>query len=189
MANKKQFDQKQFSFERAGHSLSVETGKLAVQTDATILLSYQGNSLLTTMCMQKDPRPETDFLPLMIDYRESYSAAGRIAGALYRRREAKPSDGLILYSRLTDRVLRPMFPKGMINDLVLSYTPMQVAHTHPLGVASIVAGSLATMAAGIPFDGPVAAAQIAYKDGEFIVNPSYEQLEGAQLDLLVAGKK
>jgi polyribonucleotide nucleotidyltransferase len=177
MVNKKVFDEKNFSFERAGSSMSFETGKLAVQTDATILIGYQDNSLLCTLCMQKNPRPETDFLPLMIDFRESYSAAGRIAGALYRRREAKPSDGLILYSRLTDRVLRPMFPKGMINDLVLSITPMQVGHTHPLGVMSIIGSSLAIMASGIPFDGPVAAAQVAYKDGKFIINPSYAQLE------------
>ncbi len=189
MINKKVFEEKKSSFERAKHPISFETGKLAVQTDATVLVKYQGNDLLFTLCMDKNPHPDKDFLPLMIDFRESYSAAGRIAWALYRRRESKASDGLILYSRLTDRALRPMFPKGMINDLVLSITPMQISHTHPLGVMSIIGSSLVVMASGIPFDGPVAAAQISYKDGNYIINPSYEELEWATLDLLVAGKK
>ena len=189
MVNKKVFDEKNFSFDRDGDNMSFKTGKLAVQTDATILIDFQGSSLLCTLCMDRNPREGTDFLPLMIDFRESYAAAGRIAGALYRRREAKPSDGLILYSRLTDRVLRPMFPKGMINGMVLSITPMQIGHTHPLGVMAMIGSSLVTMASGIPFDGPVAGAQIAYKDEKFIINPSYEELDGALLDLTVAGKK
>ncbi|NOZ44600.1 MAG: hypothetical protein GXP45_05695 [bacterium] len=130
-----------------------------------------------TICMDKTPNPDKDFLPLMVDYRESYSAAGRIAGAVYRRREGRPSDDVILYARLTDRALRPMFPKGMINDLVLSITPLALDHKRPLGVMSIIGSSLAIMTSGIPFDGPVGAAQIAYKDGEYIINPTFEELE------------
>lgn len=125
----------------------------------------------------------------MIDMRESFSAAGRIGGAVYRRREGRPSDQAILNARLTDRALRPMFPKGMINDIVVSVTPLALDHQMSLGVMHIIGSSLSILAAGIPFDGPVGAAQIGYLDGQFIVNPSLEQLEKSDLNLLVAGKK
>ena len=145
--------------------------------------------MLYSTVMEKNPKEGLDFLPLMIDMRESYSAAGRIAGAVYRRREGRPSDTAILYARLTDRALRPMFPKGMINDVVVSITPLALDHQLGLGVMHIIGASLSIMAAGIPFDGPVGAAQIGYLDGEFIVNPTLEQLEKSELNLLVAGKK
>lgn len=121
--------------------------------------------------------------------RESFSAAGRIGGAVYRRREGRPSDQAILNARLTDRALRPMFPKGMINDIVVSVTPLALDHQMSLGVMHIIGSSLSILAAGIPFDGPIGAAQIGYLDGQFIVNPSLEQLEKSDLNLLVAGKK
>lgn len=88
--------------------------------------------------MEKNPRPETDFMPLMIDFRESYAAAGRIAGAQYRRRESRPSDNNILYARMADRALRPMFPKGMINDTVITLTPMALDHKCELDVMTII---------------------------------------------------
>ena len=103
--------------------------------------------MLFTAVLDRNPRPDTDFLPLTVDYRESYSAAGKIGGAAYRRREAKPSDNLILYARLTDRALRPLFPEGMINGIVLSVTPVSIDHTLDLGVMSIVGASLASLMA------------------------------------------
>lgn len=140
--------------------------------------------------MANEPKSlDQDFLPLMVDIRESFSAAGRIGGAAYRRREGRPSDQAILNARLTDRAIRPMFPKGMINDVVLTATPLAMDPRYPLGVISIIGSSLSIMAAGLPFDGPVGAAQIAYVGGEFIINPTNEQLEKAELNLLVAGKK
>lgn len=101
-----------------------------------------------------------DFLPLMIDFRDSYSAAGRLGGAAYRRREGRPSDQAVLYSRLADRALRPMFPKGMINDVIVTISPLALAQDMDLGVMCIVGSSLSILASGIPFDGPVGAAQI-----------------------------
>ncbi len=139
--------------------------------------------------MEKNPRSDSDFLPLMIDFRESFSAAGRLGGAAYRRRESRPSDQSILYCRLTDRALRPMFPKGMINDVVITITPLALDQELDLWVSTIIGSSLSIMAAGIPFDGPVGAAQIGYIDGKFVINPTRSESEKSLFLLLVAGKK
>ena len=189
MVVRKQFELARQSMTWQGREISIEKGKLAVQADASIRMQMGENVMLYSTVMEKNPKEWLDFLPLMIDMRESYSAAGRIAGAVYRRREGRPSDTAILYARLTDRALRPMFPKGMINDVVVSITPLALDHQLGLGVMHIIGASLSIMAAGIPFDGPVGAAQIGYLDGEFIVNPTLEQLEKSELNLLVAGKK
>ena len=189
MVVKKQFETSRQSMNWQGRELSLEIGKLAVQADASIRMQMGDNVILYSTTMEKNPREWLDFLPLMIDMRESFSAAGRIGGAVYRRREWRPSDQAILNARLTDRALRPMFPKGMINDIVVSVTPLALDHQMSLGVMHIIGSSLSILAAGIPFDGPVGAAQIGYLDGQFIVNPSLEQLEKSDLNLLVAGKK
>ena len=189
MVVKKQFEISRQSMNWHGRELSLEIGKLAVQADASIRMQMGDNVMLYSTTMEKNPREWLDFLPLMIDMRESFSAAGRIGGAVYRRREWRPSDQAILNARLTDRALRPTFPKGMINDIVVSITPLALDHQMSLGVMHIIGSSLSILAAGIPFDGPVGAAQIGYLDGQFIVNPSLEQLEKSDLNLLVAGKK
>lgn len=186
---KKEFTLHTQSFDREGKKLSFETGKLAVQADCSLNLQFQDNVLLCSTVMEKNPRSDSDFLPLMIDFRESFSAAGRLGGAAYRRREGRPSDQNILYCRLTDRALRPMFPKGMINDVVITITPLAVDLAMDLGVATIIGSSLSIMAAGIPFDGPVGAAQIGYIDGQFIINPTKAESEKSFFLLLVAGKK
>ncbi|MDD3262438.1 MAG: polyribonucleotide nucleotidyltransferase [Candidatus Absconditabacteria bacterium] len=177
------------SFDRAGKSLSFETGKLAVQADFSLKIQMGENELLCSTVMEKNPREGMDFLPLMIDFRDSYSAAGRLGGAAYRRREGRPSDQAVLYSRLVDRALRPMFPKGMINDVVVTISPLALDQDADLGIMCIVGSSLSVLASGIPFDGPVGAAQIGYLDGQFIVNPTKEQLKTSLLNLVVAGKK
>ena len=189
MVVKKQFELSRQSMNWHGRELSLEIGKLAVQADASIRMQMGDNVMLYSTTMEKNPREWLDFLPLMIDMRESFSAAGRIGGAVYRRREWRPSDQAILNARLTDRALRPMFPKGMINDIVVSVTPLALDHHMSLGVMHIIGSSLSILAAGIPFDWPVGAAQIGYLDGQFIINPSLEQLEKSDLNLLVAGKK
>jgi polyribonucleotide nucleotidyltransferase len=189
MIQKKEFKVIESSFDREGKSLSFETWKLAVQADSSIRLQLWENVILITTCMEKNPRPETDFMPLMIDFRESYAAAWRIAGAMYRRRESRPSDNNILYARMADRALRPMFPKGMINDTVITLTPMALDHQHDLDVMTIVGWSISIMAAGIPFDGPVGAVQIGYENGQFIINPTKDQIEKWMCNLLVAWKK
>jgi len=186
---KKEFDLHTQSFDREGKKLSFETGKLAVQADCSLQIQFGDDVLLCSTVMEKNPRPDSDFLPLMIDFRESFSAAGRLGWAAYRRREGRPSDQSILYCRLSDRALRPMFPKGMINDLVITITPLSLDQEFDLGVSTIIGSSMSIMAAGIPFDGPVGAAQIGYIDGKFVVNPTRPESEKSLFLLLVAGKK
>jgi polyribonucleotide nucleotidyltransferase len=186
---RRQFNNIQQSFDRAGKNISFDQGKLALQANASITLKFQDTAILFSIVMAKDAKADIDFLPLMVDMRESFSAAGRIGGAAYRRREGRPSDQAILNARLTDRAVRPMFPKGMINDVVLTATPMAMDPNYPLGVICIIGSSLAAMAAGLPFDGPVGAAQIAYLDGNYIINPTHAELEKAELNLIVAGKR
>ena len=131
-------------------SFSFISGVLAPQADSALTVQFGDNVLLFTVVMDKHPRPELDFLPLTIDYREMYSAAGKIGGAAYRRREGRPSDNCVLYARLTDRALRPLFPKGMINGIVISVTPLSLDGTQDLGAMSLVGASLAVMMAGLP---------------------------------------
>lgn len=189
MTTKKQFDVFQDSFDRESKKLFFESWKLAVQAHSSISVWLQENLFLCSTVMEKNPRPDSDFLPLMIDFRESFSAAGRIWWAAYRRREWRPSDQAILYARLTDRALRPMFPKGMINDVVITITPLALDHSLDLWVMTIIWSSLSIMAAGIPFDWPVWAVKIWYKDGKFLINPTKEELKDSLLDLLLAWKK
>ena len=126
----KKFDVHAKSFDREGKQLSFETGKLAVQTDCSIKVQFGENVFLVATVMEGKPKLDSDFLPLMIDVRESFSAAGRLGGASYRRREGRASDQSILYCRLIDRALRPMFPKGMINDVVITITPLALDQTY-----------------------------------------------------------
>ena len=186
---KKEFSVVSQSFDWAGKSLNFETGKLAVQADCSLKMQLGENAILCSTVMEKNPRSDMDFLPLMIDFRDSYSAAGKIGGAAYRRREGRPSDTVVLYCRLIDRALRPMFPKGMINDTIVTISPLSLDHDLDLGVMSIVGCSLSILCSGIPFDGPVGAAQIGYIDGQFIINPTKTQLTKSLVNLVVAGKK
>jgi polyribonucleotide nucleotidyltransferase len=186
---KHQFNDLQQSFERAGKTLTFDQGKLALQANASITLTFQDTAVLFSTVMAKEAKADIDFLPLMVEMRESFSAAGRIGGAAYRRREGRPSDQAILNARLTDRAIRPMFPKGMVNDVVITVTPLAMDPHYPLGVLSILGSSISIMASGLPFDGPVGAAQIAYLEGNYLINPTNEELEKAELNLLLAGKK
>lgn len=189
MIQKRQFTVIEQSFDIHGKTMSFQTGKLATQADGSITIGLGDNVMHIAAVMQKSAKPEIDFMPLMIDFRDSYSAAGKIGGGQFRKREGRPSDAVVLYGRLTDRALRPMFPKGMINDTVITVTPLAMDQEQDLGVMTIIGSSLAVMAAGIPFDGPVGAARIGYKDGQFIVNPTRAELETGMANLIVAGKK
>jgi polyribonucleotide nucleotidyltransferase len=185
----KKFELHAQSFDREGKKISFETGKLAVQADNSLKVQFGENVFLVATVMESKPRPDSDFLPLMIDVRESFSAAGRLGGAAYRRREGRASDQSVLYCRLIDRALRPMFSKGMINDVVITITPLALDQTYDNGVAMMIGSSLSIMAAGIPFDGPVGAAQIGYIDEKFIINPTSEEISRSMFNLVVAGKK
>lgn len=189
MIIKKTIDEKVFTYDWHGKKLTFKTGKLAPQADGAISIQLEDNIFLVTAVMNKNPDPNKDFMPLMIDFRESYSAAGKIGGGAYRKREGRPSDQAVLNGRLTDRTLRPLFPKGMVNDVIITQTPLALDQTQDLGVMSIIGSSLATLKAGIPFDGPVGAVRIGYKNGNYIINPTLEEIETGELNLIVSGKK
>lgn len=184
---KKEFSPYRHSYQFQGQEFVIESGVLAPQADGAIVISYGDNKLLVTSVLEPHPNPNLDFLPLMIDYRESYSAAGKIGWAAYRRREAKPSDNLTLYARLTDRALRPLFPEGMINGIVVSITPLSIDNEQDLWVLSLLWSSLACLAAWLPLDGPVGAVRIGRIDGKFIINPTLQEIEDWEMNLICAG--
>ncbi|MCS6983028.1 MAG: polyribonucleotide nucleotidyltransferase [Candidatus Absconditabacterales bacterium] len=174
---------------RGNHILSFETGKLAPQADASVVVRLGDNVLLVTVCIEKTPNPDKDFLPLTVDWRDSYGSAGKIGGGPYRKRESRPSDNAILYSRMVDRAIRPLFPKYCVNDIVLTITPLVIDREQDLGVLSIIGASTAVMMTGIPFDGPVGAVRLGHNDEGFVLNPSREQITKSQLNLLTAGPR
>lgn len=183
----RQFDTHTASYDWHGLSLAFEHGKLAVLADGSVRISLWENTLLITAVMNKDPDASKDYMPLMVDFRDSYSAAGKIGGGRFHKREGRPSDEAVLYSRLTDRALRPLFPKGMVNDVIITITPLAIDGTQDLGAMCLIGASLALQIAGIPFDGPVGACRVAYVENEYVINPTLAQLEKATMNLMVAG--
>ncbi len=169
--------------------LIFSSGKLAPQADWSVVVRLGDTSLLVTAVMEKNPDPNKDFLPLTIDFRETYYSAWKIWGSPYQKREWKPSEQAILTARLTDRPIRPMFPEGMVNDIVVTVTPLSIDKQNPPGVPSIIGASLAIMLAWIPFEWPVSAVRIWYLNWEFIINPTYEEIEKWDLNIVIAWTK
>ncbi len=174
------------SAEIAGRTLTLESGKFAEQADGAVTVRYGDTVLLATVVAAREAREGTDFFPLTVDYEEKMYAAGKIPGN-YFKREGKPTNTAILISRLTDRPLRPLFPKGYYNEVQVIVTTFSVDTSCDPGMLSIIGASAALSISPIPFAGPVGAAQIGYLNGSFIVNPSMSETERSDLDLLVAG--
>lgn len=189
MITPKQFEQHSMTKERWGTQITFTTGKLAPHCDGAVEITMWETKLLVTAVMEKNPDPNKGWFPLSIDYRESYYAAGKIGWGRYRKREGRPSDESILYARLTDRPMRPMFPKGMVNDVIITISPLSLDQKHSPGEVSIIGASVATLLAGIPFAWPIAGVRIWYIDGEFVINMTDSQAEQSILDLHVAGTK
>jgi polyribonucleotide nucleotidyltransferase len=164
----------------------LETGKLAGQAGGAVVVRHGETMLLAAATMSKTPREGIDFFPLSVDYEERQYAAGRIPGSFFRR-EGRPSEAAILVARLTDRPLRPLFPKDMRNDVQIIVTSLSSDGEHPVDILSIVGSSAALMISDIPFGGPVGAVRVGYVNGQFVVNPTYSQLAESELDLRVAG--
>jgi len=179
--------EKQYSTLRDGKRLQFKSWKLALQADGSATAALEDTCLLATVVIEKKPDEDKDFLPLTVDFRESYYASWKIGWSAYQKREGKPSDQAILISRLVDRSFRPLFPSWMINDVVITITPLSIDKENPPAVPAIIGSSLAAMLAGLPLPSPVGAVRIGLVDGEFVINPSYSQLENSKLDLVVAG--
>ena len=168
-------------------SLTFETGQLAQLANGSVLLRYGDSVLLVTATMDS-PRTGIDFFPLTIDFEERHYARGKIPGSFFRR-EGRPSTEAILVDRLTDRPLRPLFPNGFRNETQVVATPFSTDMEQPLDVLTVTGASAALSISDIPFDGPIGATRIGYLDGEFIVNPTYQQIADGDLDLVVAGSR
>jgi len=176
-----------FSREIGGKLLTLETGKLAQQANGAVLIQYGDSVLLVTATMSK-PREGIDFFPLTIDFEERMYARGKIPGSFFRR-EGRPSTHGTLIARMTDRPIRPLFPNGFRNEIQIIGTALSADQETLLDTMCIIGASAALSISNIPFEGPLAATQMGYVDGGLVVNPSYEQLEHSDLDLIVAGSR
>ena len=168
-------------------TLTLETGKLAQQANGSVLVTYGDNVLLVTATMSK-PREGIDFFPLTIDFEERLYARGKIPGSFFRR-EGRPSTHAILIDRLTDRSVRPLFPKGFQNEVQVVITALCTDQENPLDVLALSGASAALAISDIPFEGPVGATRVGYVNGELVVNPTYLEMEDSELDLVVSGTK
>ncbi|MBM3940368.1 MAG: polyribonucleotide nucleotidyltransferase [SAR202 cluster bacterium] len=173
--------------EVGGRTLTISTGQLAQQATGAVTVRY-GDTVVLVTAVMGGIREGVDFFPLTVDYEERLYAVGRVPGSFFRR-EGRPTTEAILSGRLTDRPLRPRFPKGMRNDVQVITTVLSVDLVNQPDILSIIGASAALSISSIPFDGPIAGTRMGYLDGEFIVNPTYEQLSRSALDLTVAGSR
>ena len=171
-----------------GRALSFEAGKLAEQADGAVLVRYGDTVLLATAVASKEPREGQDFFPLTIDYEERMYAAGKIPGGFIKR-ESRPSEAAILAMRLTDRPIRPLFPKGYRNDVQVVLTVLSADQENDPDILGINGASAALSISNIPFQGPLGAVRVGYIDGQFVTNPTIPQLVDSELDLVVAGTR
>lgn len=175
---------KEFQF--GSEKFVLETGKVARQATAAVMVTTDSTSVLVTVVAKKEADPGKDFLPLTVNYQEKFYAAGRIPGSFHKR-EGRPSEKETLTSRLIDRPIRPLFPEGFCNEVQVIATVMSTNKKTDQDIAAMIGASAALAISGIPFQGPIGAARVGYRDGMYMLNPSYKDLENSKLDLVVAG--
>ena len=167
-----------------GRTISIETGKLAKQADGAVMLRMNNTMLLATVCAAKTAQPGTDFMPLQCDYKEKYSAAGRFPGG-FTKREGRAGDYEILTSRLVDRALRPLFPSDYHCEVYVNITLFSADGVDMPDALAGFAASAALAASDIPFEGPISEVRVARINGEYVVNPTFDQLKKADMDIMV----
>jgi polyribonucleotide nucleotidyltransferase len=166
--------------------ITLETGRLALQAHGSILITQGETVVLATAVMSDKPRAaDIDFLPLTVDYEERLYSAGKIPGSFFRR-EGRPGQEATLAARLTDRSIRPLFPKSLHNDIQITITVLSADQEHPPELLGMIGASAALSVSQIPFAGPIGASRVSYKDGEFTVHPTFQQISESQLNLVVA---
>ena len=173
-------------FQYGNHRVTLETGRLARQATGAVLVSMGDTVVLCTVVGLKETRPGVDFFPLTVHYQEKTYAAGKIPGGFFRR-EGRPSEKETLTSRLIDRPIRPLWPKGFRNEVEIICTVMSADKDTDPDVASMLGASAALAVSGLPFNGPIACARVGYKDGEYLLNPGYAALKESRLNMVVAG--
>ena len=173
--------------EWGGKTLTIETGRVARQAHGSVIATYGGTSVLATVVADHEPKPGLDFFPLTVNYQEKAYAAGKIPGGFFKR-EGRPTEKETLVSRLIDRPIRPLFAKGFQNETQVIATVISYDGQNDPDVVALVAVSAALTLSGVPFMGPISAARVGYVDGEYILNPTKDELdEDCKLDLIVAG--
>ena len=159
-------------------TIKLETGKIAKQTSGSVMVTSGETVLLATVCASKGDAEDRGFFPLSVDYRKKFYASGRIPGGFFKR-EARPSEREILASRLTDRPLRPLFPKGFNNETRVDITVLSYDEKNEADVLAALGASYALMISDIPFDGPIASIRVGRVNGDMIINPSKEMLKAS----------
>ncbi len=168
------------------HKLSIETGVIARQADGAVLVDLDGTVVLCTVVGVNEQGESKDFFPLRVDYQEKAYASGKIPGGFFKR-EGRPTEREILIARLIDRPIRPMFPKGFANEVQVIATLLSLNPAIDPDIPAMIGVSAALSISGIPFEGPMGAARVGYIDGQYVLNPTQEQLKNSKLDLVVAG--
>ena len=171
-----------------GRAITIETGKVAKQADGSAVLKMGNTVLLATVCAAKEAVPGTDFMPLQVDYREQYAAAGRFPGG-FTKREGKPSDNEILTSRLVDRALRPLFPSDYHTEVYVQIMLLSADGVDQPDALAGFAASCAMACSDIPFECPISECRVARVNGEYVINPTTEQMKEADMDLMVGATK
>ena len=174
------------SFAYGPHSVTIDTGELARQADAAVRVAMGDTIVLVTVCAQQTAKPGRDFFPLTVNYVEKTYAAGRIPGGFFKR-EGRPTEKETLTSRLIDRPIRPLFPDGFLNEVQVVATVLSVDPEIDSDVPALLGASAALALSGIPFNGPIGAARVGYKDGKYLLNPPAKELVDSALNLVVAG--
>ncbi len=177
-----------YTVEIAGSPITIQTGRLAGQANGAVTVRHGDTVILATATGSTIPREGIDFFPLTVDYEERLYAAGKIPGGFFKR-EGRPSEAAILLCRLTDRPLRPLFPKGFRNDVQIVVTALSSDGENYIDILSIIGASVALTISDIPFMGPVGAARVGYVGGEFVINPTATEMEYSALDLRLAGTR
>jgi polyribonucleotide nucleotidyltransferase len=179
---------KKVSFPYGAHQVTIETGELARQADGAVVVSMGDSVVLVTAVARKEADPKKDFFPLTVNYVEKTYAAGRIPGGFFKR-EGRPSEKETLTSRLIDRPIRPLFPEGFKNEVQVVATVISLNPDVDSDIPAMLGASAALVLSGVPFRGPIAAAKVGYKDGQYILNPTATQLKDSKLELVVAGTR
>ena len=174
--------------ELAGRTLTIETGELAQQADGAVTIRYGDTIILATVVMAPNAREGIDFLPLTVDMEERHYAIGKIPGSFFRR-EGRPGSEAILAGRITDRTLRPLFPKGLRNEVQIILTVLSADRENSLDTLGVIGASAALTISHIPFEGPVSGTHVGYINGEIVINNPFSSADDSDLDLVVAGSR
>ena len=174
------------TFQWGQQQVKMETGEIARQSGGAVIVDVGDTVVLATVVASKSAKPGQDFFPLTVDYLEKTYAAGKIPGGFFRR-EGRPSEGETLISRLIDRPIRPLFPEGFYNEVQVVIHVLSINPDIPSDIPALIAASAALSISGIPFNGPIGAARVGYRDGQYLLNPTRAEQATSELDLIVAG--